>query len=361
VVAAKESEVLVKSPLSSLSETIRLVIESSSQYSDTLRKNEAATRTVLIDPVLRSLGWDTANTSMVEVERAFEQTRVDYALYDPKGSVRIIVEAKALGSNLNDNAITRNIVNYAFTYETQDLFLTDGIVWKHVTGLQPGKVEISEVSFSVDSLVDCAAFLVQRLDAARLWPEEQSIDTLADKVTRLEAALATLQREFAKFRASRESEQSANKPVMGTPVLVTIPPPPVAAVKGAPPDAKFEELDRLPNLRHKTPLILRLPDGTEVETHTWKDVLRESCRFALNHNPNIPIPLANRAGKTIRLFSAERPKGNVSFFEEQYNGRVIYIYDNYDANYAVANALHALNQVQRDSWKVKPGLVLVSG
>jgi predicted type IV restriction endonuclease len=91
----------------------------------------------LIDPVLRALGWDTANTSMVEVEKTLDQARVDYALYD-KAVVRVIIEAKSLSTNLAQTGFIMSLVNYAFTFQLQDIFLTDGIIWQHFTNFQPG-------------------------------------------------------------------------------------------------------------------------------------------------------------------------------------------------------------------------------
>ncbi len=158
----------IKSPLSNLSNAINQVKVSAAQYQQTLRRNEAATRAVLIDPILRALGWDTANTYMVEVEKTLAQTRVDYALYDHNADVKIVVEAKPLGGNLHQQNIVMSLVTYAFTYGIQDIFLTDGLVWEHYTNFQPGNVASNVLDFSKDSPVDCAAYLVQRLDAAKL-------------------------------------------------------------------------------------------------------------------------------------------------------------------------------------------------
>lgn len=52
----------IQSPLSNLCEVLRQINDSAAQYQATLKKNEAATRAVLIDPLLRALGWDIANT-----------------------------------------------------------------------------------------------------------------------------------------------------------------------------------------------------------------------------------------------------------------------------------------------------------
>ena len=91
----------IQSPLSNLCDVLVHVRSSATRYEATLRKNEAATRAVLIDPILRALGWDTSNTYMVEVEKTLSQTRVDYALYNQSSDVKVIIEAKPLGEDLN--------------------------------------------------------------------------------------------------------------------------------------------------------------------------------------------------------------------------------------------------------------------
>ena len=62
---------------------------------------EMSTRYIIIDPVLRSLGWDLSDPSQCVVEYATEDhqgnvPRVDYALLGPDGSPIILVEAKRL-------------------------------------------------------------------------------------------------------------------------------------------------------------------------------------------------------------------------------------------------------------------------
>jgi hypothetical protein len=342
----------IKSPLSNLSDTINQVKESAAQYRETLRRNEAATRAVLIDPVLQALGWDTANTYMVEVEKSLEQTRVDYALYDHNASVRIVVEAKALGSDLNDRTVTMNMVKYAFTYGIQDIFLTDGLVWEHITTIQPGNIDRKVVDFRSDNPVDSAVYLVQRLDAARFWPEEQTIDVLAQKVGQLESALASLQKEVSQLTALQQVRPTLTKP---SPPTIPLPLPTGPSTISA--DQVFVDLDTIVDVTGKKPSFLRLPDGAVVNTSSWGAVLRECCKFALANNPHIPIPLPDRAGRKVRLFDAVKPPTGISFVTEDYNGGTIYIYVNYDANNSVANAVHVLNQVPQAAKKAKAGVV----
>jgi len=135
-----------KSPLSNLSEVLVQIQESANLYRETLKKNESATRAVLIDPILRALGWDTANTNMVEVEKTMDNVRADYALYDSNAIPRIIVEAKALGTNLEQKQLVMTLVSYAFSFGLTDVFLTDGLVLQRDFGLRS---EASEASFAV--------------------------------------------------------------------------------------------------------------------------------------------------------------------------------------------------------------------
>jgi len=330
-----------KSPLSNLSEVLVQIQESANLYRETLRKNESATRAVLIDPILRALGWDTANTNMVEVEKTMDNVRADYALYDSNAIPRIIVEAKALGTNLDQKKLVMALVSYAFSFGLTDVFLTDGLVWEHFDNFQPGNLSPARVlNLAEDDPVACAAYFVQHLDAAKYWSVEQSIDVLSQRVDELENAVANLQKKFNELvpvSASRQTSSAEKRPVQSE---------------------KFVPLQDLDDIAGKKPLRFRLPDGEVLEINTWKDILRESCKFALAHNPNILIPLPDRVGKKVSLFSYEKPANKVSFVTEQYNGQKIYIYLNYDSHNCVANALYVLGQVPREFMKEIPAIVL---
>jgi hypothetical protein len=341
--------VRIKSPLSNLSDVLRQVNTAGQLYQATLTTNEAATRAVLIDPILRALGWDTANTHMVEVEKTLGQARADYALYDSNAAVRIIIEAKALNSNLNQPTIITNLVNYAFTFKLQDIFLTDGIVWQHYTNFQPGNVVVDRgLDLAHDDPIECAAYLVQWLDAAKFWAEEQTIDTLAQQVAQLENTVATLQRDLVQLQAA----------VPSFPKATVTPYHSIPDELGSQTAATLIELDQVDPGSKRKPSRLRLPDGTLLKIGAWKDILRECCKFALSKNPSIPIPLPDRVGKKVSLFNTVQPPTGISYVTEQYNGQTIYIYINYDARNCVANALYILKFVPSTQLQVKPAVSL---
>jgi len=191
----------IQSPLSHLSEILKQVVISAKQYHTTLSTNEAATRAVLIDPVLRALGWDTANVHMVEVEKYHQHNRLDYALNDNHKQIQIIIEAKSLGTNLEKNDLIMSLVNYAFVFKLRYIFLTDGLTWMHFTDFQPGNIKIPRIlNLASDNLIDCAGYLVQHLDAAKFWPMGEDIDDLAQKVQHLETQLDAVQQELERIK-----------------------------------------------------------------------------------------------------------------------------------------------------------------
>lgn len=333
----------IQSPLSNLCEVLHQIKESANQYQKTLRKNEAATRAVLIDPVLRALGWDMANTNMVEVEKTLNQTRVDYALSDST-DVKIIIEAKSLGENLSHTNILMSLVTYAFTYKLQDIFLTDGLIWQHYTNFQPGNVAPTKtLNIVQDDPVECAAYFVQRLDAAKFWPEEQTIDRLTQRIDQLESAVSTLQQELIKIQTSSLISQKATNNSLRS-----------AKDNGSNKNGeKFINLEDVTDTTGKKPIQLRLPNNAVIDIRTWKDILRECCKFALAHNPKIPIPFPDRSGKKVALFNTVKPSEGISFVTENYLGQQIFIYANYDSNHCIANALHVLKQVPSASQQVQ--------
>ncbi|MCY4517726.1 MAG: type I restriction endonuclease [Acidimicrobiaceae bacterium] len=86
----------------------------------------------VIRPVLRSLGWDDADSSHLRAEFRTDYGRVDEALLDEFGNPVVFIEAKKQG-HLNDatrydNAL-RQLFRYARDESAQILLLTDGETW----------------------------------------------------------------------------------------------------------------------------------------------------------------------------------------------------------------------------------------
>jgi len=92
--------------------------------------NETSTRTIVIDPLLESLGWDIRDPDEVQLEYpTVDGKSVDYALTINKKTV-LLVEAKALNDPLTDVKAITQVVGYAANDGVEWCVLTNGIVWK---------------------------------------------------------------------------------------------------------------------------------------------------------------------------------------------------------------------------------------
>jgi predicted type IV restriction endonuclease len=333
----------IKSPLANFTNVLGQIRDSADLYEDTLRTNESSTRAVLIDPVLRTLGWDTGNPFMVEVEKPIDQGRVDYALYDFNQEVQIIVEAKKLGTNLGNKEYFLSLVKYAFSAGVSDVFLTDGINWLHFTNFTPGIHEPSmRLSLQDSDLVEISAYLVQRLDAARYWPEEKDVDELSQNINQLESEISSIHLELAKIRKATPQTSVEDVDVVSGQVQ---------QVKSG-----LTSLSEVGNATRTKPTDLMMPDETVVSVRTWTDVLTHSCKFAMERNPMIPIPYKDAAGRKVNLLSFNRPPRGITYFETEYQGQHVFVYTNYDSNNCIRNALHILREVPSDAAQIDPSV-----
>jgi len=338
----------IHSPLASLTDVLIQARESAHAYRGYLRGNEHVTRAVLIDPVLRSLGWDTANPFMVEVEKPIVDSRVDYALADSNGEIRAIIEAKKLGADLTDRRVYLSIIAYAFSAKVKDVFLTDGINWHHHSEFDPTNTQPPKVlDISGDSLIDTAAYFVNVLDAARYWPLQGDVDDLTQQVRQLESDLAEL-RNTVSLVSTKFPEHflySSDKPT---------------SAGSADTASGFVPLDQIDDATRTKPSKLQLPDGSIVPLRSWNELLRESAKATLARNPSVTVPLKDIAGRKVQLLSKIRPPKGISYLQLEYRGEPLFLYTNYDANNCIANALHMLSYFPKEQGSLKPGALYAS-
>jgi len=335
----------MQSPLTGLCEVLKLVKSSAESYRPQLQTNEAVTRAVLIDPVLRALGWDIANPAMVEVEKPVSSGRTSgYLDYYLVGESPVIIEAKKLGERLEDHFL--QIVQYAFTLNQNigSIFLTDGLKWHHYTNISTsnrGPIRTIDLGPLSDAeLSREAAYFVETLDAALIAPEpqkvEEKIDELERKINGLERLVLTL-----------TNGQSA-------------------------PENNSPELDESPSVwlllddsswdaKKKKPAKLRLPNDQVIAVGRWTQVLTETVKYCLEADPQLlrQLPIPDRNDRATKLISRNRPPSNLnsdSFFIDE---EEIHVCTNYSANDIVANAAYIITKAGIQS-PVKAAVILAA-
>ena len=118
-------------------------------HGEALRKNEALTRTALIDPLLRELGWNIEDPAQVIPEYPTgNNENADYVLLTGKQPL-IVVEAKSLDSSLHGRASRQDPVtqasNYAFRIGTRYFSVTNGRLWEIYGRQRSGDANESKV------------------------------------------------------------------------------------------------------------------------------------------------------------------------------------------------------------------------
>jgi len=110
-----------------IAETIEQVRAKIVRYKTSRPINEESTRAALIEPIIRSLGWDVED--LEEVQREYKPRKrdkpVDYALMSLR-QPRLFIETKALGENLADHRWANQIMGYAAVAGVKWVVLTDG-------------------------------------------------------------------------------------------------------------------------------------------------------------------------------------------------------------------------------------------
>ena len=237
---------MVLEDLHALIETLQ---ERISKHDAALRKNEALTRYALIDPLLRELGWNTADPSQVVVEYKGAMGSADYALLGMDGKPTVIVEAKKLGMTL-DQKVRQQAAFYCDEEGVRYTAITDGQHW-----------EIYDL-FIQKPLRDR---LVANLDLGDP-PAKTCLSALA----------------LWRPSVAEGDVQAAATPVVPpepTETLAEVDLPQLDGVVDKTDGSGWHALSEFHPPAGSRPAAIRLPDETEVDTRGWGDFIAEIGRW----------------------------------------------------------------------------------
>ena len=236
-----------------------------------LSQNEALTRSVLIDPLLRGLGWNTEDPSHVvpEFRIPSRQTRADYALFTGTETPDVIVEAKKLGEPPGDAA------EQAVTYCTVDGYkcfaVTDGCRWAVYETLRPGALDKKRIA-GFDIVSDSTSTVCSA--ALSLW-RQRFVEGMPEHI------------DTEAVSTRRDSDYKVpSAPQLGRPESNWI---------------RLSELDPPPG---STPRNLRLPTGLTLAARKWSELVPKLVEWLSSQDylPDKALPIRRGA----RLLVDER-------------------------------------------------------
>lgn len=228
--------------LEPLTACIEQAKERINQHGPLLRGSEALTRYVLIDPLLRALGWDTSDPELVRPEYRDTGGIADYALMSGDRPAALL-EAKKFGENLSQ-AIDQALY-YCFRQRITYMVVSDGNQWELHDAFKRDDVDTSVIKVSLQSDTTQAA----ALKLLHFW-----------------------------------------QPNLGANSGITAPPTPAPTQPEAPAanlvsaSAGWTPLSQInPGINARRPNGLRFPGGETRTIKSWRDVLLETVNWLVKN------------------------------------------------------------------------------
>ena len=260
-------------PLESLHTLIESLKERIATHNDALRASEALTRYALINPLLRELGWDTANPALVLPEYESGKGRADYALLGCDGKPAMMVEAKKLGSPLRDDApkdSRAQALLYCLMEGTGHFALTDGGRWDIYETNRQGTIDEKLVA-EFDLIAQSAADVC--LVALALWRPSLEVG------------------EVVPGHAPLIQPKPAPSPA---PQPAPVPPPD---------ELEWRPLSELEVRKHDPPPTdIRFPDKSRQAVRHWKDVAVGITQWLAKNDSLLPSHCPIRRGGKSKLY-----------------------------------------------------------
>lgn len=120
-----------------LESVIPVIIEKIGKYRHLYQHNETAVRNQIIDPILRSIGWNPENPDDVQPNLSTDDGIPDYTLLKD-GKKILFIEAKKLNKDIEHNDVLSQLAKYSFIEGTKYGVLTNGQSWLLIRSFKEG-------------------------------------------------------------------------------------------------------------------------------------------------------------------------------------------------------------------------------
>lgn len=135
--------------MNNLNEVLTPMVEKIKKFRFLYEQNEMAVRDHIVNPILRSLGWNPENPEEVQPNVSTEEGVPDYSLIK-NGKKILFVEAKKLGIDIEQREVIRQLAKYSFSEGTKYGVLTNGAVWILIRSFEEGTTLTERIVWKAD-------------------------------------------------------------------------------------------------------------------------------------------------------------------------------------------------------------------
>lgn len=258
--------------------------------------NEMTTRYSLIDPVLRGLGWDTEDPSMVVPEYRSGAFSADYALFNDKDKPTVIIEAKKLGEPLESAA--EQAINHCMMKGIRYFAVTDGDRWRVYESHKVAELRdklIQEFNISSMKPADvCVKMLV-------LWHRNIGMQSVAVPEPHTQPAFSLPTSDVDTGRTD------------------------------TPYPTSWKSITSLTYTKgDSSPTQIKFPDGSTANIKPWVDILVQTATWLIKNDYIIKDHCPIKGGRTRFIMSTRPTHGNKKPFQNKLKIRGLYLERNYD-------------------------------
>ncbi len=342
--------------LKPLTDALALVRDRIKNFAREFTNNETQTRLSLVDPVLKALDWNPEDPTTVRVEYPVRQRnrnniRVDYALLDSKHEPVAFVEAKKLGNDLGDAHL--QLFEYAVGKSVPYAIATNGAAWTVF------KKENEATRVSIDVLLEVSLLdqspTLTAIKLLSLWKglltSQNSIDQIAPALSLLESKPLKHANQAVQLPNTEPLTDEAEASITGTKSHNLN----VSGDKSATNKGNSFNLNDPPDVSHRKPVELLLPDGTRRQIYKWSSLLREVAQWLLATNiltVDIPWKTKPNSNRNTLQQSAICNKYGVKIKQQVQLDRNLFLLTNYDSRAICNTAAKLLTDCGVQSSKV---------
>lgn len=319
-----------------LVETLRSRID---EHGAALRQSETLTRYVLVDPLLRELGWDTGNPALVVPEFKTRSGSADYALLVNETPL-LMLEAKKLGTR-PEQAIEQ-VIGYCIQDGIDYFAVTDGNSWMIYETHKRGDLDEKRiVQFDLmESQTDAL------IGVLKLWQRG-----ILDGDEGWHGVFCTIRDSFGKSDALQPRQLVAQTRVMNEP-------PNRSQSSSSNEDLNWKSLSDLnppPKNVGSPPAEVQFPDGTLKRLVAWNSIPVEITRWlAINGYLNAShCPIQRPQGRRRYILNDESIHPTGRDFEEPKQVEGLYLDVDYNGRTLVDNARIIITRVNQDPSQFK--------